>query len=208
MIDKEERVGDNWRLRYRGLKLHNKTPVNHLRYLPFPVTFPDYIPKDQIANWLESYVDIMEVDFWTKTTFEGAKYDERTQRWTARLKRGDGNRTLRPKHIVLATSVSGTPNIPKIDGIENFKGPVLHSSQFTAGKEWAGRSVVVFGTGTSAHDICQELHAERRRGYHGAAKPHHGRQRRARAALRQDLSRRRSADRGSRHPQFRRAACR
>jgi putative flavoprotein involved in K+ transport len=159
VIDKEERVGDNWRLRYRGLKLHNKTPVNHLRYLPFPVTFPDYIPKDQIADFLESYVDIMEVDFWTQTTFEGADYDETTQRWTARLKRGDGNRTLRPKHIVLATSVSGTPNIPRIDHIENFAGPVLHSSRFAAGKEWAGRSVVVFGTGTSAHDICRELHA-------------------------------------------------
>ena len=58
VVDRAERIGDNWRLRYRGLKLHNKTPVNHLRYLPFPVTFPDYIPKDQIANWLESYVDI------------------------------------------------------------------------------------------------------------------------------------------------------
>ena len=123
------------------------------------MTFPDYIPKDQIANWLESYVDIMEVDFWTQTIFEGAEYDEATQRWTARLTRADGSRTLRPKHIVLATSVSGTPNIPRIDGIEKFTGPVLHSSQFAAGREWAGRSVVVFGTGTSAHDICQELHA-------------------------------------------------
>ena len=37
------------------------------------MTFPDYIPKDQIANWLESYVAIMEVDFWTRTTFDGAR---------------------------------------------------------------------------------------------------------------------------------------
>ena len=159
VVDREARIGDNWRLRYRGLKLHNKTPVNHLRYLPFPATFPDYIPKDKIANWLESYVDIMEVDFWTRTSFDGADYDEATQRWTARLNREGNVRTLRPKHIVLATSVSGTPNIPRIDGIEHFKGEVLHSSRFAAGKQWAGRSVVVFGTGTSAHDICQELHA-------------------------------------------------
>jgi cation diffusion facilitator CzcD-associated flavoprotein CzcO len=159
VIDREERIGDNWRLRYRGLKLHNKTPVNHLRYLPFPSTFPDYIPKDKIANWLESYVDILEVDFWTRSSFDGADYDEVSQRWTARLTREGSPRTLRPKHIVLATSVSGTPNIPAIDGIEHFKGPVLHSSRFAAGKEYAGRPVAVFGTGTSAHDICQELQA-------------------------------------------------
>ena len=157
IVDRQARVGDNWRLRYRGLKLHNKTPVNHLRYLPFPLTFPEYIPKDQLANWLESYVDIMEVDFWTRTSFEGASYNEATQRWTANLARAGEKRTLRPKHIVLATSVSGTPNIPKIDQLENFAGKVLHSSGFAAGKEWSGRSVVVFGTGTSAHDICQEL---------------------------------------------------
>ena len=159
VVDREARIGDNWRLRYRGLKLHNKTPVNHLRYLPFPPTFPDYIPKDKIANWLESYVDILEVDFWTRTSFDGADYDSATQRWTARLNREGKSRTLRPKHIVLATSVSGTPNIPVIDGIENYEGEVLHSSRFAAGRQWAGRSVVVFGTGTSAHDICQELHA-------------------------------------------------
>lgn len=160
VIDKAARIGDNWRLRYRGLRLHNKTPVNHLRYLPFPQTFPDYIPKDRIANWLESYVDIMAINFWTGTTFDGAEYDELTQRWTAHVRRTDGTvRTLRPGHIVLATSVSGTPNLPTIETLENFAGKVLHSSQFAGGKEWAGRSAVVFGTGTSAHDICQELQA-------------------------------------------------
>ena len=157
VIDREARIGDNWRLRYRALKLHNKTPVNHLRYLPFPLTFPEYIPKDQIANWLQSYVDIMEVDFRTHTAFDGAHYDDATERWTARIVHEGTPCTLRPKHIVLATSVSGTPNIPRIDGLENFEGPVLHSSQFKAGREWAGRPVIVFGTGTSAHDICQEL---------------------------------------------------
>jgi cation diffusion facilitator CzcD-associated flavoprotein CzcO len=157
IVDREERIGDNWRLRYRGLKLHNKTPVNHLRYLPFPLTFPDYIPKDQIADFLESYASIMELDFRTRTSFEGADYDEAAQRWTARLVHEGEPCTLRPGHVVLATSVSGTPNIPRIDGIENFKRQVLHSSRFRAGREWAGRSVVVFGTGTSAHDICQEL---------------------------------------------------
>lgn len=160
VIDKEERVGDNWRLRYHGLKLHNKTPVNHLRYMPFPSTWPDYIPKDKIANWLENYVDSMEINFWTRTTFDGAEYDEASRSWSAQVRRADGTtRTLRPKHIVMATSVSGTPNIPKIATIENFGGEIVHSSRFAGGAVWKGKSVVVMGSGTSAHDICQELQA-------------------------------------------------
>jgi putative flavoprotein involved in K+ transport len=160
VVDRMKRIGDNWRLRYHGLKLHNKTPVNHLRYLPFPRSFPDYIPKDQIANWLESYADIMEVNFWTATTFDGAHYDEAEGRWSARISKEDGTiRMLHPKHIVLATSVSGTPNIPEIATLEQFAGPVVHSSRFSGGSEWTGKSVIVFGTGTSSHDICQELQA-------------------------------------------------
>jgi len=164
IVDKEERIGDNWRLRYNGLKLHNKTPVNHLRYMPFPVTWPDYIPKDKIANWLETYVESMDLNFWTRTTFEGARYDEASQTWRAEIRRADGSaRTLHPKHIVLATSVSSVPNIPRIPTLENFGGTVLHSSQFTKGADWTGKSALVMGTGTSAHDIAQELQA------HGAA---------------------------------------
>jgi cation diffusion facilitator CzcD-associated flavoprotein CzcO len=160
VIDRQVRVGDNWRLRYHGLKLHNKTPVNHLRYMPFPPYWPDYIPKDKIANWLEAYVESMEVNFWTRAALERAEYHDATRSWTASVRCGDGSvRTLCPKHIVMATSVSGTPNIPDIATIENFAGTVLHSSQFSGGAGWSGKSVVVTGSGTSAHDICQELHA-------------------------------------------------
>ena len=160
VVDRERRIGDNWRLRYSGLKLHNKTPVNHMRYMPFPATFPQYIAKDKVANWLEAYVDSLDIPFWTETSFEGATYDDAADGWTARLRRADGTaRTLQPRHIVMATSVSGTPNIPWIPTIEEFGGPVLHSSAFAAGRDWSGRNVVVMGTGTSSHDIAQELHA-------------------------------------------------
>ena len=73
VIDRQQRVGDNWRLRYHGLKLHNKTPVNHLRYMPFPPHWPDYIPKDKIANWLEAYVESMEINFWTRCCVRGRR---------------------------------------------------------------------------------------------------------------------------------------
>jgi len=38
VVDPMERIGDNWRKRYRALVLHNETEANHLPYLPFPDT--------------------------------------------------------------------------------------------------------------------------------------------------------------------------
>lgn len=161
VVDRMERIGDNWRKRYHGLKLHNQKHSNHFPYLPFPKTWPKYIAKDKIANWLESYVETLEIDFWTRTTFKGAVWDDKTKRWTANLALdvADGaGRTLHPRHIIMATSVSGTPNIPEIPTLDRFKGEVVHSSRFANGGEWKGRNVYVFGTGTSAHDIAQDLH--------------------------------------------------
>lgn len=161
VVDRMTRIGDNWRKRYHGLKLHNQKHSNHFPYLPFPKTWPKYIPKDKIANWLEAYVETMEIDFWTGTSFKGATWDPVEKRWTAELDMdvADGvHRTLHPRHIIMATSVSGTPNIPEIPTLENFKGMIVHSSKFGSGAEWRDRNVYVFGTGTSAHDIAQDLH--------------------------------------------------
>ncbi len=158
VVDRMARIGDNWRLRYHGLKLHNTLHSNHLPYIPFPETFPSYIPKDLIADWLEFYVGMLAINFWTRTTFDGAEWNEAGQYWTARLTLADGTtREMRPRHIVMATSVSGTPNIPEIPTLDAFEGTVLHSSRFADGAAWKDRPVMVFGTGTSAHDIAQDL---------------------------------------------------
>jgi len=159
VVDRMARVGDNWRLRYHGLKLHNQKASNHLPYMPFPETFPTYIPKDLVANWLELYVEAMEINFWTGTSFEGGEYDDAAGCWTARLRLVDGSeRVMRPRHIVMATSVSGTPSLPDIPTLERFGGETVHSSGFGSGADWRDRDVLVFGTGTSAHDIAQDLH--------------------------------------------------
>ena len=160
IVDREERIGDNWRTRYHALTLHNQVHVNHLPYLPFPPNWPTYIPKDKIAGWFESYVDIMELNFWTRTEFVSAAYDEQDERWSAVLRLSDGKiREIRPRHIIMATGVSDIPNLPEIPSLADFAGRVQHSSEFGAGADWADRNTLVIGTGNSGHDIAQDLYS-------------------------------------------------
>ena len=140
IVDREQRIGDNWRKRYHALTLHNQVQVNHLPYMLFPPNWPTYIPKDKLANWFEAYVEGMELNFWTETEFEGGSYDEKEGRWTVTLRRADGSkRTMHPRHVVLATGVSGIPNVPEIAGLKNFAGKVMHSSQYDDGEDWKGK---------------------------------------------------------------------
>ena len=160
IVDREKRIGDNWRKRYHALTLHNQVQVNHLPYMHFPPNWPTYIPKDKLANWFEAYVEAMELNFWTETEFEGGSYDEKQGRWTVTLRRADGSRrTMHPRHVVLATGVSGIPSVPDIAGLKDFQGKVMHSSQYDDGENWKGKRAIVIGTGNSGHDIAQDLHS-------------------------------------------------
>jgi putative flavoprotein involved in K+ transport len=96
----------------------------------------------------------LELNVWPGTEFESGTYDEHTASWTVVLRRSDGTkREMHPRHVVMATGLSGLPAVPKIPTLENFRGTVLHSTQFEEGAAWKGKRAIIIGTGTSAHDI-------------------------------------------------------
>ncbi len=158
IIDRHGRVGDNWRKRYHALTLHNEVHVNHLPLMPFPPTWPVFIPKDKLANWFEAYAESMELNVWTGTVLAGGAFED--GRWTLTLRRGDGSeRVLRPAHLIYATGVSSIPVSPDLPGLGSFGGTVMHSGAYTDGAAWRGRRALVLGTGNSGHDVAQDLYA-------------------------------------------------
>lgn len=158
VLERLPRVGDNWRSRYESLTLHNETMANHLPYLPFPETWPLWLAKDQLADWLEAYARFLEINVWTASAVEGADYDPEAARWNLTVRVDGKPRRLRTGHVVLATGTSGgEPYVPAIEGLERFGGEVIHSSAFRHGGHYAGKSVLVVGTGNSGHDVAQDL---------------------------------------------------
>jgi putative flavoprotein involved in K+ transport len=159
VVEKWPRIGDSWRKRYHSLALHNSIHINHLPYMPFPPSWPTYIPKDMLGNWFEFYADAMEINCWTDTEFAGAEWDGPAQCWNARLKRGDGSeRVMRPRHIVCANGVSSYPMMPDVPGLDAFQGTVMHSEGFDSGAGWGGKRALILGTGSSANDMALDLH--------------------------------------------------
>jgi putative flavoprotein involved in K+ transport len=157
IVDRLPRPGDAWRRRYKSLCLHDPVWYDHLPYLPFPDHWPIYTPKDKMGDWLESYTKIMELDYWSSTSCKRASWDEAKQEWTVEVERDGKPMTLRPRHVVLATGMSGFPEVPRFPGADRFKGRQHHSSQHTGGEGWAGKHCVVIGSNNSAHDIAADL---------------------------------------------------
>jgi putative flavoprotein involved in K+ transport len=158
VIDRHERPGDQWRKRYKSLCLHDPVWYDHLPYLPFPPNWPVFSPKDKIGDWLEFYTRIMEVPYWSSTTCVSAKFDESDNKWTVEVDRAGERVTLRPTHLVLATGMSGKPNVPTLPGQELFRGDQHHSSAHPGPDRYVGKRAVVIGSNNSAHDICKALY--------------------------------------------------
>ncbi len=159
VVDKNERVGDNWRHRYESLCLHNPLEMNGFPYLPFPTNFPEYLPKDRMADWLEIYARYLDIKVWNSTAFLGATYDDQTHTWTVKLRSPEGDlRMLQTRHIVLATGgTGGRPRVPELPGLADFTGTVIHSSQYRSATDHDVARAIVVGTGSSAHDVAFDL---------------------------------------------------
>ncbi len=158
VVDKHERPGDQWRKRYKSLCLHDPVWYDHLPYLPFPANWPVFAPKDKIGDWLEFYTRVMEVPYWSKTTCTSASFDEESNRWTVEVDRDGEKLTLHPTQLVLATGMSGKPNIPTLPGQDVFRGDQHHSSAHPGPDAYVGKKAAVIGSNNSAHDICKALY--------------------------------------------------
>ncbi|KAJ5558656.1 hypothetical protein N7535_008871 [Penicillium sp. DV-2018c] len=154
IVERSQCVGDSWRKRYKYC---------HMPYVPFPSNWPNFMPKDKLADWLESYSNLMELNVWTQAGLQSSSFDNATKTWTVTLKRADGSTcTLHPKHIVQATGNVGDPIVPQFPGQDEYKGTVYHGSQHSDASvhgDLGNKKVVVVGSGNSAHDICQNFHA-------------------------------------------------
>ena len=157
VIDRRARPGDQWRSRYKSLCLHDPVWYDHMPYLKFPDNWPVFSPKDKIADWLESYTRIMELNYWPSTEAKSASYNETTGEWTVTVEREGQPVVLRPRQLVLATGMSGKPSVPSFPGMETFRGDQHHSSAHPGPDAYRGKRCVVVGSNNSAFDICGAL---------------------------------------------------
>ncbi|KAH7888343.1 FAD/NAD(P)-binding domain-containing protein [Phlebopus sp. FC_14] len=159
VIEKKPRVGDSWRDRYKSLCLHGTTWYNQTPYLPFPCTWPTYMPAPKLADWLEAYAHLLDLNVWTSSTITKTAWDDDKKTWTIHVDKGPNSdiRVLTAKHLVFATGYGGHPFSPDIPGKDTFKGTIIHSAHFTTAAEYTGKKALVVGACNSGHDISQDF---------------------------------------------------
>ncbi|KAF8067690.1 hypothetical protein FPV67DRAFT_1561985 [Lyophyllum atratum] len=150
MIEKDSRIGDSWRRRYDTLCLHFPVWNDHMPYMPFPPTWPVYTPSLKMAEWLEGYAELLELNVWTSSTVQNA-IQGRDGKWSVSVRRHDSTiRVFVVNHLVIAAGVGdGHPKVPDIPNKDTYKGIVFHSSLYKRASDYKGKKVIVIGAGNA-----------------------------------------------------------
>ncbi|MDT5284178.1 MAG: 4-hydroxyacetophenone monooxygenase [Mycobacterium sp.] len=86
-----------------------------------------------------------------------ATWDEDTAQWRVLLEHDGSREFLEARFLVSAIGPFGEPQIPRIDGVERFSGPALHSAAWPHDLDVSGKSVAILGTGASCMQIAPEI---------------------------------------------------
>jgi indole-3-pyruvate monooxygenase len=151
-------VGHFWSQTYDRLHLHSafhdmpKDGGIRSRY-------PVYLSRDQVVDYFRGYAEHHglgpHLRFGTRVA-RVAHVDPGANggcEWEIETSSG----RLRARAVAVATAMNRVPKIPEIPGRASFAGRVLHSAEYRNARPFAGRSVLVVGSGNSAAEICLDL---------------------------------------------------
>ncbi|KIW90660.1 uncharacterized protein Z519_08443 [Cladophialophora bantiana CBS 173.52] len=161
LLEKRPAVGKNWTQRYESVRQHTVREYNNL---PFERTWkpndPLLLPGKIVAEGFENYVRKYNINIWTSVDTTGATWVPESRLWTLDVTVNENEkRRLVCRHLVLATGAGvSVDNDPKYPGTDQYQGTLLHSGAYKHSRDWATKDGIVIGSGTTAHDIAEDMY--------------------------------------------------
>lgn len=167
VIEKEDCIASLWKNKtYDCLKLHIAKEYCQLPFMPFPRCYPNFVTRCQFLDYLEDYAQRFQIRPHFCQVVESASFCENSQTWHVLCSFCD-NYAHPPnvveykeyigRWLVVATGENAEVVRPHISGIENFKGTVIHSSEYKTGFKYEDKKVLVVGCGNSGMEIALDL---------------------------------------------------
>ncbi|KAF2464232.1 FAD/NAD(P)-binding domain-containing protein [Lindgomyces ingoldianus] len=159
VMEKNQEVGDNWKLRYGSARLHTIRQYSHL---PFNRTFPshyqEWLTKDDLAQGYKDWVKTYNINIWLSTRLLCGKWDHTSRRWTLQVQRDGSHHEISSSYVILAVGAGGQIAVmPDYPDRDHFKGTVLHSAEYTDPSSFKEKNGIVVGTANTAHDVAEDM---------------------------------------------------
>ncbi|MQL91993.1 hypothetical protein Taro_024616 [Colocasia esculenta] len=160
VLEKEDCYAPLWKKwAYDRLKLHIGKQYCELPLMPHPGSAPTFLSKDEFIAYLDAYVARFGVRPLCGKSVESASFDAGRGVWTvtARDVATGEEGTYVSRFLVVATGENSEGVVPEVPGLGSFPGDVLHSGRYKSGDKYAGKRVLVVGSGNSGMEIAFDL---------------------------------------------------
>ena len=172
VFEKNAEVGGTWyENRYPGCAVD--TP-NHFYQFSFEPNnnWPNYFSqRDAIQAYLEHCADKYDVRKHIRfnTEVSSAVFDEATQTWAIQATNKTSKQTIgkaesvehiQANAVICAVGQLNRPAIPKLPGLEQYQGQVIHTAQWPDQLDFKGKKVALIGTGASAVQVGPAIAAQ------------------------------------------------
>jgi len=152
VLDRDDQIGGTWARRYARLHLHSVRGYSGLAHFPLPRSFPKYVPKDMFGQYLRDYAAHFAVKWIGRCAVSKVRPVDAAH-WSLMTDQGE----WRCKVVIIATGHYGTPFVPDWPDVKEYAGRLIHSIDYRTGRDFAGRRVLVIGSGNSGSEIAADL---------------------------------------------------
>ncbi|MCU1727819.1 NAD(P)/FAD-dependent oxidoreductase [Pseudomonas sp. 7P_10.2_Bac1] len=154
VLERTQAVGDVWRNHYDGLRLNTGRWFSGLPGLRFPWAAGRWPSRDDLAKELAALPARGGFNVLTGCEVVSVQYLAARGLWQVRCR---DDRVFSASALVVATGTSCVPSIPQWPGAQQFTGQIVHAAHFGNARRYAGKHVVVVGSGNSSCEIASRL---------------------------------------------------
>ncbi|MCB1171590.1 MAG: NAD(P)/FAD-dependent oxidoreductase, partial [Leptospiraceae bacterium] len=161
ILEKAAEVGGTWRDNtYPGCACDVKSNLYSYSFAPRSNWSRLYAPQPEIFEYLKECSHNLGLRHHIRfnSQVQEARFDKKSASWKIKISTGQPGKSAEPywleaRILVMAPGPLNRPFFPDIPGLQDFPGPVFHSSQWDHSADLKGKRVAVVGSGASAIQV-------------------------------------------------------
>src|SRR6201994_2858439 len=141
VVDREDDLGGTWHVNhYPGLTVDVPSTTYSYWFEPNPYWSRLFAPGAELKRYAEHVANKYNVRRHMRFNqiVQAARWDEEARVWRVSLA---GGQTLTTRVLITATGFLSQPRTPDIQGIDSFKGKMIHTAAWDDGYRFRGRRV-------------------------------------------------------------------
>ncbi|WP_336142910.1 flavin-containing monooxygenase [Acinetobacter sp. 102] len=159
VLEKADEIGGVWRANtYPGCACDVPSALYSYSFAPNPQWSRVFAQQQEIKTYIQHVAQQFDVQKYVRFGYEmlESAWDDQAKHWVVKTNHG----LIHARFAIMAGGPMQQPVLPRIKGLETFKGAQFHSAEWNHDVDLNGKKVAVVGAGASAIQFVPEIQAQ------------------------------------------------